>query len=434
MLSLGIPPRSDINAEDASEMTSCSLFLWSIVDCRAHPYGCGNTERTLAVLLGLYRWNGVALPNFCAELIRAAVLHYLEAFQLKDIEPTLASNWSSFVYGRLPDLLLQFLENAGSTQHQPIMESAMTIVLEKVARQLDFVLPFQSTMDIDDGSEAESNPSLFRTRFLHALVKRDLLSPFMAKVLYNDWKEDGALPSVLLQDSTGSIEEVVERLLLSGPEEQRQVLALFLKDYDQQGEFAKTLHKRFEELTESLDLFSVASICEALVNYLAVFDVLALYIPIPQLLQRLLVLVDNLDWEDIDDPQMAMTPLGTVILFLQSIIGRYNLEPTALESKEKSISAEYLIQAGSVESVSSLSSDEEAVYNDWHRALFDVTCDGVEDSLVRSRNPKILLKLAPVLMSEAISKCRSPGAGQDELASLRNGINYLQEPLLNWTL
>ncbi|KAG8805663.1 hypothetical protein FRC19_007729 [Serendipita sp. 401] len=123
------------------------------------------------------------------------------------------------------------------------MESAMTIVLEKVARQLDFVLPFQSTMDIDDGSEAESNPSLFRTRFLHALVKRDLLSPFMAKVLYNDWKEDGALPSVLLQDSTGSIEEVVERLLLSGPEEQRQVLALFLKDYDQQGEFAKTLHK-----------------------------------------------------------------------------------------------------------------------------------------------------------------------------------------------
>ncbi|KAG8770272.1 mediator complex subunit, partial [Serendipita sp. 397] len=434
MLSLGIPPRSDINAEDASEMTSCSLFLWSIVDCRAHPYGCGNTEHTLAVLLGLYRWNGVALPNFCAELIRAAVLHYLEAFQLKDIEPTLASNWSSFVYGRLPDLLLQFLENAGSTQHQPIMESAMTIVLEKVARQLDFVLPFQSTMDIDDGSEAESNPSLFRTRFLHALVKRDLLSPSMAKALYNDWKEDGALPSILLQDSTGSIEEMVERLLLSGPEEQRQVLTLFIKDYDQQGEFAKTLYKRLEELTESLDLFTVASICEALVNYLAAFDVLALYIPIPQFLQRLLVLVDNLDWEDIDDPQMAMTPLGTVILFVQSIIGRYNLKPAALESKDQSISAEYLIQAGSAESVSSLSSDEEAVYNDWHRALFDVTCDGVEDSLVRSRNPRILLKLAPVLMSEAISKCRSPGAGQDELASLRNGINYLQEPLLNWTL
>ncbi|KAG8812133.1 mediator complex subunit [Serendipita sp. 399] len=384
ILSLGMPPQPEINAEDESEAVSCSLFLRNIVECRAHSYGCGNTEHTLAILTGLYRWNGVALPNFCAEIVRATVLHYSEAFQLKNIEPLLASNWSSFIYGRLPDLLLHFLESVGSNQHQPIMESAMTTVLEKVGRQIDFVLPFQSTLDMDEGSEADSHPSIFRTHFLHAMVKRDLLSPSMAKTLHDGWTEDGAPPVILFDESTSSVEEVVERLVSSGPEEQRQILDLFVKDYAHQGNFSNSLDKKLESLVESLDLFSVASLCEALIGHSSAFDVLALHISVPQVLQRLLTLVDNLDWEDIDDPQMAMTPLGNVILFLQAIIGRYNLSIAALESKEKSISAEYLIQAGSVELASDLSSDEEGVYQNWHTALFDVTSDGVEDSLVRT--------------------------------------------------
>lgn len=51
-----------------------------------------------------------------------------------------------------------------------------------------------------------------------------------------------------------------------------------------------------------------------------------------------------------------------------------------------------------------------------------------------STNPKLLLKLSPVLISEAIAACRENATRSTELDSLRNGINYFQEPLLSWTL
>jgi mediator of RNA polymerase II transcription subunit 5 len=51
-----------------------------------------------------------------------------------------------------------------------------------------------------------------------------------------------------------------------------------------------------------------------------------------------------------------------------------------------------------------------------------------------SNNPKILLKLSPILLLHAIKACDAPDVGTQKLEHLRHGIAYFQDSLLCWTL
>jgi mediator of RNA polymerase II transcription subunit 5 len=70
-------------------------------------------------------------------------------------------------------------------------------------------------------------------------------------------------------------------------------------------------------------------------------------------------------------------------MFLQSAIGRYKITPATLRANDKSVSADYLIQAGSIELSANLEEYERNSYQNWYKALFDPSSDGIDDALVR---------------------------------------------------
>ena len=88
-----------------------------------------------------------------------------------------------------------------------------------------------------------------------------------------------------------------------------------------------------------------------------------------------------------DDPQTAIAPFGSIVLFLQSAIGRYKIALAALRAKDKSLSADYLMQAGNIELSANLETYERNAYQNWYKALFDPSSDGIDDALVRYVEP-----------------------------------------------
>lgn len=70
-------------------------------------------------------------------------------------------------------------------------------------------------------------------------------------------------------------------------------------------------------------------------------------------------------------------------MFLQSAIGRYKITPATLRAKDRSLSADYLMQAGSIELSANLEDYERNAYQNWYKALFDPSSDGIDDALVR---------------------------------------------------
>jgi hypothetical protein len=116
ILGMGLPP-PELPPAEMSDTVSLSLFLGNVVsnycglffyslikqqvDYRAHPYGCGNGDRTAFILTGIFKWSGSSASAFCADLIGAAFLHFLESFQRRAADPLGIRVWSSFIYGRV---------------------------------------------------------------------------------------------------------------------------------------------------------------------------------------------------------------------------------------------------------------------------------------------------------------------------------------------
>lgn len=116
ILGMGLPP-PELPPAEMSDTVSLSLFLRNVVsdyrslssifsylsqvDYKAHPYGCGNGDRTTSIITGIFKWSGSSASAFCADLIGAAFLHFLESFQLRAADPLGIRVWSSFIYGRV---------------------------------------------------------------------------------------------------------------------------------------------------------------------------------------------------------------------------------------------------------------------------------------------------------------------------------------------
>lgn len=50
---------------------------------------------------------------------------------------------------------------------------------------------------------------------------------------------------------------------------------------------------------------------------------------------------------------------------------------------DRSISADYLMQAGTMEQAAMLAPEERVTYSNWYKTLFDMNSEGIDDVLVR---------------------------------------------------
>lgn len=52
----------------------------------------------------------------------------------------------------------------------------------------------------------------------------------------------------------------------------------------------------------------------------------------------------------------------------------------------------------------------------------------------RATPPKVLLRISPMLISEAIISCQINESRATAMDTLQNGLSYFQNPVLAWTL
>lgn len=52
----------------------------------------------------------------------------------------------------------------------------------------------------------------------------------------------------------------------------------------------------------------------------------------------------------------------------------------------------------------------------------------------RATPPKVLLRISPMLISEAITSYQTNESRAAAMETLRNGLSYFQSPVLAWTL
>lgn len=67
----------------------------------------------------------------------------------------------------------------------------------------------------------------------------------------------------------------------------------------------------------------------------------------------------------------------------------------------------------------------------WHSTLFNTSSEGIEDDILRQTRPAVLLNLAATLVMSGIQGTIRKTFSADVL---NNGLAYMLDPLLNWTL
>ncbi|KAF7347766.1 Mediator of RNA polymerase II transcription subunit 5 [Mycena venus] len=160
----------------------------------------------------------------------------------------------------------------------------------------------------------------------------------------------------------------------------------------------------------------------------AALDMIALHSRISDLIFHALLFLQQSDCETVGDPQSAVGHIGDVVLFVQSTLTRFHLETDVFSSGGRSVSSGFLRSTAIVHRVEDLSGEDAVAFNAWYKALFDRSSEGIEDTILRSTQPKILLRISASLFSHAIKDVNI----DEEVLS--NGISYFTGSLLRWTL
>ncbi|THH30073.1 hypothetical protein EUX98_g4104 [Antrodiella citrinella] len=187
---------------------------------------------------------------------------------------------------------------------------------------------------------------------------------------------------------------------------------------------------RFAVAASALDIDTLGQLCKIMYSVDSALDILSLHANLPDMLAVALALVEDYDCETVGDPQTAITHVGDVVLFLQYTLARFHLSNLVFHLKGRELRPDVLF-AGSVTHRVDSKGEDVPVFNAWFKALFDSNSEGIEDTILRSTRPKILLRLAGTLFSHAIQQCTDRKLDKDVMI---NGFSYFSGQLLNWTL
>ncbi|CAE7147117.1 unnamed protein product [Rhizoctonia solani] len=198
------------------------------------------------------------------------------------------------------------------------------------------------------------------------------------------------------------------------------------------------LHKGYTSLAASTQhlspatLESLSHLSRLLYSHPTVLDIVGLRVPPSECVAAGLAFLEDLEG-GVGDPQSALGQYGDVLLLLQLLVTRYELKSGTLKHGDRVLDASYLTSSWAVYNLTDLTDPERTLISDWVKAAFDSNSFGIDDNVLRSTNPRVLLKLSATLFTEAIRKCAAEpeGAGME---ILRNGVSYFEGPLLNWTL
>ncbi|THH20641.1 hypothetical protein EW146_g766 [Bondarzewia mesenterica] len=427
-----------------SDTISCSLMLYHLVSSRAKDFGSGNEGNATALIVATYRATSWTLTKFCTQLILASINCLVHDIQTAPDRKT-GSLWRAFVLGRLPRLLLLFEKNieadgsTGPDSSTAVRDAWGFICLSHHKHPLlvqydNAYVMSNSPETMDDMSDSTLS---FARDFTQQLMIMGLVDQIFAARVDATLGNDGT-PRLQSEAREAGVDLESYLNYKMSPENGMDDASAFLErvyqDFSCHANFAESFDhaiQRFTVLATSWDVDSLGHLAKILHTNEAALDIVSLHIKISDLIVRAVALLDQYDCETVGDPGTAVSHLGDVVIFLQWTMARYKLSTTLRELGDKPLDPGYLRETDNVQRIEDFSGEQAAAFNSWFKALFDKNSEGIEDGVLRSTRPKILLTMAATLCSHAITACTEHKIDADVL---NNGFSYFTGPLLNWTL
>ncbi|KDR85067.1 hypothetical protein GALMADRAFT_218149 [Galerina marginata CBS 339.88] len=415
-----------------TDVITLGLLLNFMLTYRAHEFGAGDIKNTVALLVAGFRWSSWSPTVYYTQLL-------LSAFTCLSQSGHSSRLWKAFIVGRLPTLLTSFSEvvNADNSTKADL-SGALQGGLSAVFRRPDIIVQGDQAIARDAASDTPPEEEISRSfsrEFLQQLVKHNLLSQQIASQL-DPMVSNESPPKwhVEAHDLGLDLAAFMESKLTqdNGSDADAQVwIDRIWKDPGSHNIFASFVLKRFSGLATTLDVDAFGQLCKILHTYEHALDIVSLHEPIKDLIFYSLVFLEDYDCETVGDPQTAVSHLGDVFLFLQYTITRFKFENKEITKNNRTLSPSYLMNTDVMLRLVDRTQEDFVSLNAWFKALFDTSIEGIEDNILRSTKPKVLLRIAPVLFTQAISVSLNNKINKETLI---NGVSYFTGPLLNWTL
>ncbi|TFY71923.1 hypothetical protein EVG20_g1077 [Dentipellis fragilis] len=402
----------------------CKLLLYHLVSSRATNYTCAVDSHATTLLLATFRAMSCPLTVFYVNLFTACVtclMHNLSSGR--------RSLWRAFVLGRLPSILVLFqkdVETDSTSDPSSALRDAWGSVC--VSHHTDHIFQYDHGLTAMSTDPAEiTSESSFAREFTQQLLSVGLVDQMFAARL------DPALTNESfsrLQSEARETNIDLEPYISSklSPDNNVEDISKFFgrvyEDFACHPVLVQVIRKRFALLTTNYDIEGIGHLAKALYTNYDILDLLSLHIKIPELVAQALAFFESYDCESVGDPQTAVSHLGDVLLFIQLVAARYDLQPRQLGSRS-------LLGLDLVHQADELTPEQNTACDTWFKALFDKGSEGIEDGILRSTRPKTLLTMAATLCSRAAMACFIHNIDAD---TLNNGMSYFLGPLLNWTL
>ncbi|TFK77029.1 hypothetical protein BDN72DRAFT_866833 [Pluteus cervinus] len=433
-IQLGFEKHEPVGPNSEADIISIGLLLHHlvrsigplVVSYRGHCFGSGTGHDSIALLAGLYRWAAWTPLTFYTQLFVSA---------LTCLSQSAGGNillWKAFVLGRVRVLLGDSTQTAqiaiASASDTRIRKCSVNSVLQHT----ELIMHCDHTIAQAPNTSSDSQqPPSIAVELMRQLVLSELLdlsfatqiNPNIPNILASRFSTEAQDAGSYLEGKIFPDHDVAEFRIWRDK---------IWRDPSVHGAFSEIFMKlqRFSSLTTSLDVEGLSHLCKLLYTYDSIMDILAFHIRIPTLIFHAVSFLEDYDCETVGDPQTAMSHLGDVVLFAQYAIVRSKLDYTSFTSMGRTVSARYLRSTDVIHAIDRLEGQESVAFTAWSKALFDSNSEGIDDNILRSTHPKILLRTCATIISNAI---RSHGPrGNDEV--LMNGISYFTGPLLSWTL
>ncbi|KAG1899144.1 mediator complex subunit Med5-domain-containing protein [Suillus fuscotomentosus] len=434
-LTMGKNDVHGVNGE--TDTVTCGLLLQSLVACRTCDFGAGSDLEAVAVMTGTLRWTSWAPNVFCTQLLVAALTCVAQS-SAKDDHESSFSLWRAFVVGRLPRLLFALeksLEAHGTTEAD--WRAAMHAALLSLSQRSDLLAQCDAVARQGKGLDSsQDNNTTYRSlirEFIQQLLAVGIIeyafAVSMDPMMVND-------PRTRLQseafDHGCSIETYLDSKLTldSDPEDTSLLLEKIHQEPGSHYYLAAVVQKRFTSHSTSLDLEHLSHLTRTLYHHDFALDILSLHLKISNLICNALEIISEYDCETVGDPQTAVSHLGDIVLFAEMVLAKFRISSPIIKDG-KMYRTELLRCTSRVYQLDELSLEHKSAFATWYKAIFDSNSEGIDDALLRTTKPQILLQISATLFSQAALARHESRLDND---TLQTGMSYFLGPLLRWTL
>ncbi|KAJ6575197.1 mediator complex subunit Med5-domain-containing protein [Mycena capillaripes] len=420
-----------LGSSSNTDTVSFSLTLNYLVIHRANEFGAGSGTDPGALLVSMFRWTSWAPPVFYTQLLLSAFICLSES---ASVSPLI---WRAFIIGRLPSILISFEKILNSDNATPEnWRGALQVAVTSILRRSELLERCDRLVNQWASSHSTHPEDLTLSRllprdFLRQLLLSGLLDQTFVVAMDPTFSND---TTVYLQSEAQDVGVELDSYLNSklSPDLDFDDIRLGIEriwnDSSSHKTFAEVALRRFKTSANSMDTETLSHWCRIFYSCDAALDMISLHSKISDLIFQALLFLQESDCETVGDPQTAVSHIGDVVLFVQSTLTRYHLETDVFTSGGRSISSGFLRSTAIVHRLDDLSEEDTVAFSAWYKALFDSSSEGIEDTILRSTQPKTLLRISASLFSHAI---KDPNIDEDVL---NNGISYFTGPLLRWTL